>query len=305
MAGSYPDAPGRQMAWDDDGTVAYSFSCEFDADKADADPEAPGAELTPTVMGNLNKAFNTSDYNTLVYDFGQVGQNGHMILVWIFPELRDIDGMFIACYSGAWYDGDLESSANTTNGIDGTWANQKSGSSFWHQTPSVYRNYRDSSEIFTLAVSGAKSLRLWMEGSNVVEPEVYGVHIYGEIASGQTPDRILFLDPDDSDNEFSKPLDFGDEPRGGTTNSDTFKIKNNSATLTAGSIQITAEALWESSGGWYTFSENDSDYYATLSVTGTLTAGSTKLIYMRQDIPGTELLGLHNPRIQCSVGSWT
>ena len=306
MAGSYPDAPSRKIAYDDDGTVCISYN-KYEDSTTD-DPKFPGEEVSAAQLANWNKNHNVADWGTNDFIVGSPATlDRHFIAAFIFPELREIDGVFMAesdKYTAAYADGGtVATSGNTTNGIDGTWADQASGVWFTPDT-SVYQNYRSSSEIQSLAVSNVKSLRLHAyETTTAKDVQIWGISIYGEISSGETPNRLLFLDPDDSDNEFGKPLDFGDKGRG-TENADTFKLKNNSGSLTANTIQVTAEALYESGGGWYTFSTDDITYYATLQITS-IAAAATQLVYVKQVIPAAEMVGLHDPRVQVSVGSWT
>ena len=129
------------------------------------------------------------------------------------------------------------------------------------------------------------------------------MHFYGVISPGETPDRILFLDTENADAEFTKVLDFGDIPRGQTTTR-TFKIKNNSSSKTINTIQVTAEDLYLNAGNWYTFGDDGISYQATFAV-GNLGPGSTKLLYLKQIIPGAETLGLHTGRIKASHASVT
>ena len=117
------------------------------------------------------------------------------------------------------------------------------------------------------------------------------------------PSRLLFLDPDNSDAEFAQPLDFGDVPRG-QTQTDTIKIINNSGSLTANTVQITANDLFGGSNSWYTFSLDDVVYSSTLSL-GNMGVAATQLVYVKQVVPDAQNIGLYAARARVGAASWT
>ena len=220
----------------------------------------------------------------------------------VFPEPRELDGIFTAIYrSDAYYTpsfGAVDTSGDTTNGIDGTWNNAIANINDY---TTVYNNFRNN--ITSMAVATEKGVRARFNGTpnNLDVPAAF--HLYGVISPGETPDRILFLDTLAADAVFTKPLDFGDVPRG-QTQTRTFKIKNNSATLTINTIQVTAEDLYLNAGGWYEFGDDGISYQATFAV-GNLGPGATKLLYLKQVIPDAETLGVQTGRIKVSHASLT
>jgi hypothetical protein len=279
MAGNYNDAPSRRMAWDADGTVAMYHP-------------TTGALVAwnSTQKTELNDEDNVKVYNA------PTGKT-----VWLFPELREIDGIFAAKY----YNnnvlpnyGAVDSSGNTTNGIDGTWVQQLAT---MPDVRSCYDKFRDNIE--SMAVATESGLRIGWTGSNDSNNGMMAVHIYGTISPGETPDRILFLDTENSDAVFTKVLDYAEVPRG-QTQSRTIKLKNNSASKTINTIQITAESPYLNAGSWFTFGDDDVSYQATYAV-GNLGSAATQLIYVKQNVPDGETLGLQTGRFKVSHASLT
>lgn len=281
MAGSYPDAFGRRMAWDVDGTVAFWMP-----------DNGLAQELSSGQMAAINDEEGGTD--TVVGGGGIFGYYVH-----IFPELRDIKGYFIAgAANGDGGFSTLETSVDTTNGVDGTWVQQVVNITDSVTVRPDYRNAVDQ-----VSAVGIKGIRVYKNSLTGFDDRIQAIHIYGNIASGQTPDRIQFLDTLNLDAVFTKVLDFGDVPRG-QTQTRTFKIKNNSATLTVNTINVTAEDLYLNAGDWFTFGDDNIVYAATFAV-GNLGPGAEKLLYMKQIVPVAETLGLQTGRIKVTHASVT
>ena len=283
MAGSYSDAPSRRMAIDDDGTVGLSQVVLDGIRQSVVDVSAANKE-------NLNDE-EAGDVLTTG------GGSNDMKLIWIFPELREFDGYFARGKdAGDPFDG--EYSGNTTNGWDGTWTEFRASAS--EGTLVVIPDYRD--DITSQAVSNVRSVRFHNFGGGG-GAGWSACHLYGEISAGETPDRLLWFDNDD-DLEFSLPQDYGDVPRGSAEDHVVY-LKNNSAGLSANSVQVTAEDLFLGSGSWYTF-DDGTGFASTKSLASSIGNGaSSPDITIRRITPDAETLGLHATRAYANVGSWT
>lgn len=281
MAGSYPDAPSRRMAWDADGSIYLYREAT----------SVPMTEPAASTRVELNDEDSTSVHSLF--------NNVRREYVIIFPELREIDGAYAG--GGATYpDFGFDVSADTTNGIDGSWTTGiASSTSGVFQPGAPYTYYR--SAIRSMALSNKRAIMAVSADGNDGRMDAF--HVYGEIAAGETPDRLLWID-NTTGLEFNLPIDYGDIPRGSAEDRE-LKLKNNSATLTAASVQITAEALYLNSGAWYTFSEGGA-FQSTLALAASIGAGaSTSTITIRRDTPDSETLGLHTARAYVNVGSWS
>lgn len=271
------------MAYDEDGTVVFY---------GNQDGSGALTELTTQQRIDLN------DEDQSGHDKG----NPAAFYWLIFPELREVDGFFAARSAGnAEFLESLYSSGDTTNGRDGVWTQQIANVD---NAATVLASYRTN--ITSLAVPNQRGIRMGQAAyqSGKVGSSVTAIHVYGEIFAGQTPDRLLFLDSA-SGLEFGLPIDYGDVPRGSAADR-LIKLKNNSTSLTAGSVQLTAESLYLNSAAWYTFSEDGVLFQGTLPLTAAIGPGaSSPTITLRRDIPDSETPGLHAGRVQASVGSWT
>ncbi len=292
MAGAYPNTPSRRMAWDDDGTLCL-IAKGTDAGLS----QGVGPITTPYSVASTvdQEALNDEDLAT---DVGISVASGSLHWAMLFPEKRELDGIYIAIGatpSSRWSDYSL----NQTNGLDGTWNDL----SVPGDTGEPADGYRDN--IVSKAISNVLAVRAF-QGRDQVSAgnhDFLSIHLYGTLTAGETPDRLIFLDPDNSDDEFTLPLDYGDVPRG-QTSTDTFKVKNNSGTLTANGVQTTAADLFGGSGSWYTYSDDDITYQATLSL-GNIGPGGTELVHIKQIVPDAQAPGVHAARTKLNVTSWT
>jgi hypothetical protein len=131
--------------------------------------------------------------------------------------------------------------------------------------------------------------------------------MYGLISSGETPDRLLFID-DSTGLEFTEPLDWGDVPRGTTLDYD-IKVKNNSGTLTANTNVLDFEALTGTSDTYYTIKETGGSFATTLSITsigaGVTYPSGANVITVRLAVPDAAGFAAESARLFVSTVSWT
>ena len=286
MAGNYPDCPSRRMAWDADGTIGLN-------NVVNGGDAFPYAEFSTGDKVELNDEDNTN----VQYQSGASPQ-GHYAI--IFPELRDIDGVFAGATNSN-HIAAFDTSADTTNGTDGVWTNRIA-----NLAPSVntYPNYRNDIQTAGLGVSGVRGVRfLVAAGANSY---VESIHIYGTITAGSTPDKLVFIDVA-TGLEFVLPQDWGDVPRG-TIHDKTIRIKNNSTGLAATDITLSFEDLYLGSSAWYTIKETAGAYASTLAI-GQISPGVTyptspAVITVRKTVPDDETLGLHAARLKAHTTTW-
>jgi hypothetical protein len=280
-AGSYPDAPSRIMPIDANGTIGlYS-------------PSNPVNWHTSFTVFSNAQMQNLNDENDGSVVAGGGGGND-INLGFIFPELWEIDGHM---YRSRRSNFTFQHSGDATNLGDGTWNSEAAvtGTAF-----NVRPDYRD--DVVSVALSNKRAVRFnsTADGGGY---QVESTHLYGTIAAGETPDRLLWFD-DGTDLEFAKPLDYGDIPRGSASDYVTY-LKNNSASLAAGSVQVTAEALYLTMGSWFTFSEGGA-FSATLALASSIgAAANSPNITVRRIVPDAAALGLYRGRVYANTGSWT
>ena len=289
---AYPLVPSRRMAWDTDGTVAMWQSInEVGASPISSLLPADMNELTLTQKQDLNDEDLTTRLDAVGSPFDR-----QIRIILLFPEDREIDGYYANVT--AYDDAALYYSTNTTNGVDGTWTAFTAPVVSTSLDPDDYRE-----NIKSEAINGVRGIRF---ASN--ENNAYGVrslHIYGTISPGETPHKLVYLDPTDSDNEFTDAYDYGDIERDATDYEFTFKVKNDSGSKTATTIQLTAEDIDDGSDAWYTLSDDDITYTATLQITSLASGVSSGTLYCRRNTPVDELPGPYVARIKAVVTTWS
>ena len=280
-AGSYPDAPSRRMALDDDGTVMG---------RRNQGGTGSLLEATGAQKADMQREDGTATYWQIAG-----GSAGSWYLFMIFPELREFDGIYCGFVTSILTE--VHSSGDTTNTFDGTWTQRIADIDNPANTLISYRT-----DITSVAVSNVRGIRVRTNDTGS-EQRFEQAHIYGEISAGETPDRLLWFDQATA-LEFAKPQDYGDVPRGSAEDKVTY-LKNNSAALTANTVQVTAEDLFGGSGGWFTFDEG-TGFSSTLSLASSIANGANSPnITVRRITPDAGALGLHAARAYVNVGSWT
>jgi hypothetical protein len=291
------------MAWDDDGTVVYGIQQDTgggtDLGRGVIPSGVVLAELTSTEQRNVNG----DDDSFFGDDYGAVKSALNMVYLF-FPEKREVDGYYWNILTGM-VGGDvkfeyLSYSTDTTNGVDGSFS--ALGQEI-RATAVVKPDYRDN--IQTDALSNVTCVMEEFGGYTGVfgdQIKLRALHIYGTITPGDTPDRLLFLDTDNSDIEFTRPLDYGNVGRG-STNIRLVKVKNNSSTLTANTVQITAEALVDGSSA-FTYSTDGVNDQGTKAL-GNIGPGGTANLYIHFALTDSFVLGLYEARTKASVASWS
>lgn len=280
--GLYETAPSRRFAYDQDGTQVFA---RYGSDPFQAE-----------TLANIQD-YNDEDNDYVIPVMGQ-SSNKTMQILFMFPEARELDGYFTSAYISSSGFTTLETSVDTTNGVDGTWVTQVANMPD-NGTTSPY--FRD--EIESTAISGIIAIRLSYVFGGLGTAMPKAIHFYGSITETDE-DRLSILDTENSDIVFLRPIDWEETPRS-TTRQRTLKIKNNSATLTASSVQITTEDLYLNAGDWYTYSlDGETGWTATLQIASSLDPGEDVTVYMKMAVPSDATLGLQTARVKVNVGSW-
>ncbi len=282
MAGSYPNAPNRRMALDGDGSILVARR---------TDGSVVTDEATGTEQANTQREDGLAS-NWLIAG----GSAPSMYCFWIFPELREIDGVY-AGGRGSEHFTNFQTSVAASTPWGGTWVTQLATPG-WLDVNSL-DSYRT---VVSTAVSNIRATRFSTATNS--SDQVAAYHIYGEISPGETPDRIIIID-ELTGLDFALPKDYGDIPRGSSEDFE-LRLKNNSAGLTANTVQYTAEDLTGGSGGWYTFTlPAGSTYAATQQIASIAAATTTGIITARRITPGAEGLDLHAARLYANTASWS
>lgn len=308
---SYPALPDRRMPYDNDGTViAYGSAWSDDSGGPASAAEAFGMGASGYLSGAQLIQFNGLASLSLDLSITRSSTQAFRRCLWIyFPEQREItaavlvNGTFNGAFAtpGPGSDGfeAIQASNDTTNGVDGSWADAGvSGGAI-----GVYPTIDGFRSITTLSFTGGHQvLRLCYHlnggfGGNVIRPNL--LHLYGQKVAGQTPNDILFLDAQNADAEFTAPIDFGDRPLG-TTAVHQFKVQNASATKTANGINL------QCNDTDFAISTDGVTYVATINIASLAAGAKSSVMYVRDTTPNPgAVLGPRFARIVATVSSYT
>lgn len=276
MAGNYPDVPGPRIAYDVNGSAMYNLS------------------------GSTPVAMTSADMVTLNDDSNSSWGTGPLTVGLFFPVAMDIGGVCVIAHASPMY---TYYSTDTTNGVDGTWTSGPS----WATT--IYPNVPTASRtnISTVSWTGVKAIKVQLtSGGGAYYSHLYAVHVYGQTSSAV--DKLTMWDPVLDQPLGGAALDFGDVPQG-NTQTKTFRIKNESASLTASSITIDDQALTDytpSIPPQYDYSIDGGATYAQTVNIGNLGPGAiSPVVTVRKSTPSNAALSLHTLRITATASSWS
>lgn len=285
MAGNYPDAPSWRMAYDRDGTQGYTIN------SANSIVQLTGAELA-----NLNNE--GDDYVAVA------GTSTTATLLFVFPELRDLDGYFIRNNPSAFGAPALtvQTSVDTTNGIDGTWTTIGTPAGINATVKTAYRTGITSSTALAI-----RAVRFVGSTGAVSNFQPNAVHLYGEPAPGENPNRLALWHPTLDQRVTPAFFDWGNVPRNSSADR-TFRVKNLSAVQTANSVRVAMEALTDTTPsvpGQHSISSDGSSFLAQVNI-GALSPGAISgVLTLRRVIPSNAALSLWSFRIFAESTTWT
>lgn len=213
----------------------------------------------------------------------------------IFPELRDIDGYFRNIKGKQLV---VETSVDTTNGFDGTWvtisATTGETATYEVATKPAYRTAITSSTV--LAVRAIRFSGQYVSFDNSV---FRSIHLYGEPAPGENPNRLALWHPTLDQRVTPAYLDWGNVPRSSSADR-LFRVKNLSASLTATSVRVAMESLTDTTPSvpaQHTLSADGTTFLAQVNI-GSLAPGAISApLTIRRITPSNAVLSLWSFRV--------
>jgi hypothetical protein len=283
MAGNYPDAPSWRMAYDRDGTQVFKI-----------DGANNITQLTSTQVNTLNDESDGS--------FSMVGTSATASLLFIFPELRDLDGFLnVGQSSFAMGSVTVSVSANTTNGIDGTWSTISTAAPV---TGGVKATYRTS--IVSSTALAIKAVKFRGSSGSSSMWDAVAVHLYGEPVPGANPNRLELWHPTLDEKLPPAYFDWGDVPRSSSSDR-AFRVKNLSAAMTAGAVRVAMESLTDtvpSVPAQHTISYGGGSFLAQVNI-GDLAPGAISgPLTLRRITPSNAVLSLWSFRVFAESTAW-
>ena len=289
MAGFYADVPGKRIEYDRDGSTALQW-------------------FNNTSLNTLSVAVAQQLNNENPGDPGyRIDMAGYWLAV-VFPTPHNIVGAFAAGAQagGGSHTVKFMASTDTTTGQDGTWTQMIAG----YAEPSVVNpNYRSGIVLPTTNPTvGVKGVRLICASLSGAGADMSTFHIYGHPTAAT--DRLEFWHPTIDQPLYTTPglSDLGDDPRGMGFDSFAFRVKNQSATLTANTITLSRDILTDGSPTILSRTEvrYNAGTWGTTAAVGNLAPGAISAVCdARLNVDATTPSGLWAPRIIASAATWT
>lgn len=288
MAGFYPDAPGLRMAYERDGTTGLFLNTKTGVILQ---------TLTAPQMAEMN------DEDT-AYPALNPDDNSWCGLCFIFPELRDIVGHRGDVDYGSGSEQGCYWSADTTNGIDGTWT--YAGATGFQVT----FNLPGLRTINAVSITGARAVR-WMRifGGSNTRYNVRSMQVFGRPSSGQNPDRLRLWHPTLDQEVGGAHFDWGDIRPSSSADKE-FRIKNNSGSLTANTITVSLDAPTDTTPSvpaQHTMAKASAPgtFGATVTFTSLAPGAMSEIITLRRVSPVNAVMNLWWARILASAATFT
>ena len=286
------------MAYDRDGTIGLWWRSDFSGGPTQFSVAQMQALIDETASGTnqgvvIPNATNWSSY----------------WIMFLFPQARNLAGYFARMSTTApdedtnFVMGNLETSVNTTNGLDGTWVSHGA----WTRTrksTAVVPAHR--SGITSKAANGIVAVRFrWSQTDWFYPFDWDNIHLYGTTPQANTPNALRLWHPTLDQEVDGAFFDWGDVQRNTLVSRD-FRVKNLSPTLTATSVGITMEARTDttpSNVSQHEFSLDGVNFLSSVNV-GDLAPGAiSTTVRMRRTTPGSAIVGLWNTRIVASAAA--
>jgi hypothetical protein len=270
------------MALDKDGTLMYYINTanSFSA-------------LTNAQVISLNDETNTAY------------APGGGTIVAIFPELRDINGYYLLNNdntgrgaAGGW--NSIQVSTDTTNGLDGTWVTIATNVALGGAS-NVNPAYRTS--ITATTQTGVKALR----GYAAAGGNYTAFHVYGKPSTGQNPNRLALWHPTLDQEIGGAYFDWGNVPQN-TIADRQFRVKNLSSTLTANNINLSLDALSDTTPttvSQHLFSPDGTTFSGTLAIGNLAPSSISGVLTLRRNISNAATLSIWALRINANASSWS
>lgn len=286
MAGAYPDPPNHRIAYDRDGAKIV----RLDENNNISEPSQGSVE-------------NLADESGSSVDVIGGNTAGREYIVFLLPAPFTITHYFFgeadANLDSAIGNKILESSDDSTNGLDGSWTSHGAFSTTYDADSD---DWRDKITALDTPISAQSAIRFGYtpERSNGIRY----LHLYGTYDS---PPELRIWDPDTDQRVAPAHLDWGDAQRG-TSDQRRFRVKNTSADERAESVVVSLEALTDttpSNVDQHDLSDDDGSTWSASIDIGDLDPGEISgELLVRRDLQSDADLGVWALRMLAEATSW-
>lgn len=270
MVGTFPDPPGSRIPYDRAGGACYVYN------------HALTALITQLTAAQLLE-LNDEDTGIAINLAEQ-----HWVAV-VFPEQYDLAGFLVAVINASTGGlpatmGPLQTSADSTNGVDGTWV-ERVPAPFPAVTGGLPSHTRQST---ALAVAGVKAVR-WSYHSGGSPTHTRYAALFGAPAGAAltaSPNRLRLWHPTLNQPLAGVDLDMGDLKLGQTA-AKTFRLRNHSGTLAATSISVTREVISEANPATlaeYSLSLDGTTWATSIAPPNIAAGGTSGVLHVRRAV---------------------
>lgn len=287
MAGFYMDAPNDRVAWDRDGSLLTLVNT---------------ANAVTPLPASSRRTLNSEDTSVVALDRDANIQ----IVAVVFPEPMDCTSIFVASpYNVTWM---VETSKDTTNGLDGTWTYQEKTAI---PVSTVAPSYRIRANLWDLLPnsfsSDLRGIRLRRAFSSYVTGDLYAFHIYGRPSPAASRDRLAFWSPTTDAKLTPSYFDWGNVPVSSAADR-SFRIKNLSTDLRAADIDLYVEALTPGTptvAGMHTISMDGGATFLSSQNLPALEPGAiSDVLILRRTVPDNAQTSTWSARVAADVNLW-
>ena len=285
---TYSSYSDHRMAYHLDGTVLMRGATT-------GSPQTPSTITDTVTSGGALSSLNDENIGGTYWNSNQ----GSGWIGMVFPQLRDITGMFLNCYDSSTKR--VQYSADTTNGLDGTWSTLVAARNWSADT-----NYRTN--IYSVSQTGVKGLRIPDLGSGGFRNDYVGSwHVFGTLTAGETPTRLDLWHPTLDQRVSASHFDFGDKKQSTVTDI-SFRVKNQSSTQTADTVVVGMATLTDLSPtaiGNYTLNLNGGSFASTQTISSLAPSAISNVLTLKLNNPSNAALSLWAGTVKALATSWT
>jgi len=196
----------------------------------------------------------------------------------------------------------VETSLNTTNGLDGAWVSLTTFTEAEFETP-IGVSARTG--IKSVSALGVKGIRLKHVGDNGGGQMTFNV--YGTVTAGQSIDRLAFWHPTLDQELTPAYLDWGDVPRN-TNETRQLRVKNLSAAKTANTPRVALDALTDTSPsvvGQHAVSTDNATWLSQVNLSNLAPGAISPVVYVKRTTPLTAQPSIWSIRVFAEATTWS
>lgn len=330
----YPTPPGTRIAYDLDGSFVFmtdpvtlkQVDVHVNAVKALNDEYSgglhppPWAYASPPTFRYITVIFPSPRELTAVMAIMTQSQGNsvavHSCEFWVSPDSTNgIDGVWAQVLPNGVTLGGIGNAASQTPSINAV-TGGAGGDGGYANVPAHFRDYDGATNptgwrtVSGTLVRQVRAVQARQTANIIGLPHVNTVklHLYGKEDTTASTRRLEFWKTGTNLRIDGSDLWWSDIPQASSAQK-SFRLKNMSPTLTAETIDLSTQNAASSTtpnpATFYTFSLDGTTWSATLAIPNLSPGAISAEIFIRAVVPSNAVLSRWSPRIRAAVGSWT